>query len=498
MAKWLDRSARELHRLAPRLVAFECSPAAPGWVNKAADGIGGRFDSMIGESMNWAYAIRRFANPPPRAAVPQYMQNQKTHFSSVLFTLLMCCSLFNITPVTTAWAETARPITFTADGQTVRLVGLNSRYYRIWSELPPDQANRIGRHMDAVYAEYQRRFASFPSRSDEPMNLYLLRTREHYLAFMQRFGLDASPTAGIFFVQRQGRGLATWVQGRNRSTTYQTLQHEGFHQFAYNHIGTNIPIWLNEGLAQYFEDGIIVGGSNGTMRLGFANADRLRGARAALDEGTSMPLGELVRLTDEQWNRFLHTDPVKAARLYDQAWSLVFFITQAGGKYLDAMQDMLKAIAAGKPREQSIEPWFKRIDLRVLQRDWESFIRNTEPDPLSTAVSRLEFLGDAMDFLRSRNDPVPDSITALRRSLQRIGFRATRTRNGVTSEFDSRIETFYQYGHPGPVRGSFEFMKPDKPDLPWRITAPRLKPQPTLVWYRDDEGELVADIVYQP
>ena len=63
------------------------------------------------------------------------------------------------------------------------------------------------------------------------------------------------------------------------------LQHEGFHQFAFNHIGEALPTWINEGLAQYFEDAIIVGDK---MTTGLANARRVEQVKQALEDGRAM------------------------------------------------------------------------------------------------------------------------------------------------------------------------------------------------------------------
>ena len=38
--------------------------------------------------------------------------------------------------------------------------------------------------------------------------------------------------------------------------TWNTVQHEGFHQFAHAYISDNLPIWSSEGLAEYFGEDV--------------------------------------------------------------------------------------------------------------------------------------------------------------------------------------------------------------------------------------------------
>ena len=133
-----------------------------------------------------------------------------------------------------------------------------SHHYHIHTNLSREETVPFGRHMDAVFAQYERRFADYTERHAGLMPLYLFRHQDEYLDFMRHHGIDATGSGGMFFVTHSIRGLATWAHGHSRSQTLRTLQHEGFHQFAWNHLGPNLPTWMNEGLAQYFEDAVIL------------------------------------------------------------------------------------------------------------------------------------------------------------------------------------------------------------------------------------------------
>ena len=90
---------------------------------------------------------------------------------------------------------------------------------------------------------------------------------------------------------------------------------------------------------------------------------------------------------------------------------------------------------------------------------------------------------------------MPDDLDTLRETLQRYGFKLRRSEMGVTRNLSAGHDELYRYTRDTGER-AFVLLDPAQPGLPPRITAPGLNPEPTLVWYRDSDGKLVQDIVY--
>ena len=116
------------------------------------------------------------------------------------------------------------------------------RRYQITTDVDRKLAKQIANHMDRVYAEYDRRLSDFHARDSRAMPLYILSTRKGYMKIMrENFGINASNTSGMFFVNERGPMLSAWVQGQSRARLFETLRHEGFHQFADSVIGGDMP-----------------------------------------------------------------------------------------------------------------------------------------------------------------------------------------------------------------------------------------------------------------
>lgn len=197
------------------------------------------------------------------------MPNVNTHRLSVLLT---AATLLVMSVPDTALAQRRRPdpnrskdaSRAAAKGKTYTF---NSRFYKVTTDLPDRKlATEIARHMDAVFAEYSSRMANFrPNpqaavRPDQRMPLYLIHRQQDYLDLLAAFGFNAANSGGVFFRSPRGSGLATWVEGQSRLKMYYVLQHEGFHQFADARIASGLPPWVNEGLAEYFGDSLMLKG----------------------------------------------------------------------------------------------------------------------------------------------------------------------------------------------------------------------------------------------
>ena len=374
-----------------------------------------------------------------------------------------------------------------------RLRRLSSRHYTIHTNLAQSDAIVYGRHMDIVYDQYERRFRIFGQRDGERMNLYLLRNQQDYLSFLSSIGVNAINTGGIFFIRPDIKGLATWTQGKPRSKTFAVLQHEGFHQFANRSIGAHLPIWANEGLAQFFEDGIIV---RTKMTLGLRNAQRIESVKKAIKFGTAFDFDRMLNMTDAQWHEIVAAGGQSASLLYDQAWSMTYYMVRTKKKRQDAFLQYLLLISKHRNATEAFASVFGQ-DSSQFREGWRRFSLQVEPDPLATAVSRLEFLGQGLKMLHDRKQRMPSSMNILRSALKRFQFRLQVSQHGIIQKFHAKDDFNYQFRRANGTQGKFRLLKSSDPKIPPRITAQGLNPLPTLVWSKDANGQLVQNIQFR-
>jgi hypothetical protein len=394
----------------------------------------------------------------------------------------------------------------TANAQSPQLpqhTVLNSKHYRIVTDLPRQEIRELAAHMDAMYAAYSKMFSGFPKRTTEPVSLYLWSDRNTYIAHGASMGSDWGPSGGVFFRSGAGNGVSTWVRDQSKPWLRQLLQHEGFHQFAHYHLGPTLPLWANEGLAVYFEHGLLV---NGKLIQGMAPKHRIDLLQQAIQNGRHFSVQELMGMTSAGWWDVMRGGDGRAGIMYTQAWSLVHFLIHGNnGRYKDAFEDYLREIAKGATHDVAFRAAFKTSDTEAFERRWAEYVAQLQPDPLGEATDKLEFMANGLLYLR-RGGVNVTSVVDLQHELQRRNYRVARVIDGVRHEVAATNEMFQPpaAGGAGKRRGP----QPTIEALPGEVRKDGFQFPPTFVirglratvsvaWSIDPSGELSYEIVYQ-
>lgn len=233
----------------------------------------------------------------------------------------------------------------TLNGQ---LKPFQSQYYLIYTDLTGDEAKEASLRMTRMAEEYHDRTAAlFKGRINGKLPFFLYAKGSDYY---RAGGMQGS--AGVF----DGESLmAMTVRDRSGNIypqTWHTVQHEGFHQFVHHVIRGEIPIWANEGLAEYFGESLFTGDG---MVTGLVPAGRLARLKKTIASPTFKGIRTMMEMTHEEWNAaFSARGADGPGSNYDTAWAMVHFMAHAdGGKYQGAFSGFLVQIGNGKGWEKA-------------------------------------------------------------------------------------------------------------------------------------------------
>ncbi len=309
-------------------------------------------------------------------------------------------------------------------------------HYIVHTDVEADLARDLAIRLDAMYDEYARRLVEFaPPLGGPKFEVYIFSRRADYLKFT---GNRFPNTGGMFMSGRNT--LAAVLEGQGRDGVRRTLQHEAFHQFAFTAIGPNLPIWLNEGLAQVFEEGIFNGQK---FWLGQIPPRRVRQLQSDMSARRLVDFQTFLNMTDDQWNNNL-ADKIKATTQYNQAWAMTQFLvfaTDGDGsfRYRGRLIDMLRAIHTGTAGSPAFIGAFG-TNIPAFQQRFVEYARELTATPEATCIEHQDVLADMLTELRSRGQQF-NSVDVFRKAIIEGGYRIEYTKGQVrwSTERDAQV-----------------------------------------------------------
>lgn len=170
--------------------------------------------------------------------------------------------------------------------------------------------------------------------SDEPIHVYLFPTAERLEAYL-RVHYPTLPKRRAFFVESDTR-LTVYAYWGDRVA--EDLRHEVAHGYLHA-VVPNLPLWLDEGLAEYFEV------ARGQIGLNRSHLEQLAGESA----GAWQP--DLKRL------ELLRTAGEMTQQDYAQSWAWVHWLLESSPQRLQLLRGYLQSLA----KSQVCEPLWEQI-----------------------------------------------------------------------------------------------------------------------------------------
>lgn len=151
---------------------------------------------------------------------------------------------------------------------------------------------------------------------------------------------------------------------------WRVLAHEGFHQFLGYELGLQAPLWLNEGLAQYFETSYV---ADNRLQTGLVSRSKLRAAQYLILAKKAPSLAELLEM--DRATFYANADVA-----YPMSWALVYYLLNRDGTNYksSAFRQYLQDLKLSRDSITSFPRRFGRASSQ-WQRDFERFILQLKP-----------------------------------------------------------------------------------------------------------------------
>lgn len=222
-------------------------------------------------------------------------------------------------------------------GKTLVPTGFQARTgpYLISSNRKIEPDAPVVRQLRSVESEIQETLGLKVEVGDNPVEVYILDDRQAFAHFLQFYYPDIPPRRAFFLAGGEKRQIYTYFGDRLE----EDLRHESTHALLHVAVG-DIPLWLDEGLAEYFE---------GPADRGGVNAEHLVRLPADLQGGWTPDLARLESLRSVRQ---------LSPRDYRESWAWVHYLlndTRAHKAALLGYLADLRASPAAPPISQRLE-----------------------------------------------------------------------------------------------------------------------------------------------
>ena len=245
------------------------------------------------------------------------------------------------------------------------------RYYVIHTDLTGDDLREAELRMTKMAEEYRVRTKDFSGTIGHKFPFFLYKNADDYYAAGGQKG------SGGFFDPNNDT-LSAIADEKIGDYAWTVVQHEGFHQFARAVIGGELPIWVNEGMAEYFGEGVFTGDGFVT---GVIPPERLQRVREQLRGKQFKSIKNMMLLPHAAWNKDLKMGN------YDQAWSMVQFLAHGeNGKYQQAFGGFMRAISTGQQWQQAWQANFGSAE--GFEQKWRQYWLNLPDNPTADLYAK--------------------------------------------------------------------------------------------------------------
>ncbi|MCD9187608.1 MAG: tetratricopeptide repeat protein [Pyrinomonadaceae bacterium] len=292
---------------------------------------------------------------------------------------------------------------FTVNGFAVeKWTEVNSENFHLVGNAAPGEIDQTAVKLEQFRAVFTKIFKQYNFISPIPTTVLVFKDENSFLKFkpLDANGQPKDFVKGYFLPGTDLNYIALSAEA-NKLNDFTTIYHEYVHFLINNTLGkNNIPPWLNEGFAEYYEQFKL--DADGKIILGAVNAEHL----AILKKNGLMPLDNFFAVDYYTLQRQPKENMI---RFYAQAWALIHFFTHnAKGAAKSDLDNFAKLLTIGIPEKQAFRQAF-RLNNDELEKELKKYIEGKSFD--SVLIADID--RSISNRLKIREIPEAEALTYL-------------------------------------------------------------------------------------
>lgn len=255
-------------------------------------------------------------------------------------------------------------------------ISVRSKNFHLVGNASEKDIRRIGIHLEQFRDVLSRLIANVKAVSSVPITVVVFKSDNSFKPFRP-------PSAAAYFQSGEDVNYIALTSERMEENPYAAIFHEYVHFLVKNNT-ENVPLWFNEGLAEYYSSFDIMDGDKKVM-IGKPISNHVHFLR----EQKMLPLETLFAVTH---NSPIYNERSKQGVFYAQAWALVHYLLLGNeGKRTPQFKQFLNLLASNMEVEAAFNQAFQ-TDFKTLEKELKQYIgRRTYPVSVTTFNEKLAF-----------------------------------------------------------------------------------------------------------
>lgn len=272
-------------------------------------------------------------------------------------------------------------------------IKIKSKHFTLMGNASEKDIRKVGTKLEQFRSVFSQLFPRVRVDSPVPITVIVFKNKNAYQPFMPVWNGKINEVGGYFLpgqeinyisLAAEFGGIKPYGVMVHVDDPYRVIFHEFVHSLTHDSTA-NLPIWLNEGLAEFYSM-FEVSDKDTKVALGAPISQHVHHLR----DNQFLPLPQLFMVGR---NSPEYNERNKKGVFYAQSWALVHYLMLGNnGQRRPQMNQFVSLMATGVPMQEAFTKAFQ-IDFAALEKELSNYIKGSSY-PVLNYTSKEKFLFD--------------------------------------------------------------------------------------------------------
>jgi tetratricopeptide (TPR) repeat protein len=274
-------------------------------------------------------------------------------------------------------------------------IKLQSKNFTVIGNAGEDDITKLATSLEEFRHALSLLFPKANIETPVPTTVFLFKSHDSFRPFKPQYKGKTRDNVGGYFRRFPDGNYIALTNEAGGGDPLEVIFHEYEHFVVRNNL-PNAPLWLNEGLAEYFSS-FKTSDDYKKATLGYPKARHI----LTLREGHLLPLETLLAVNSKSPH---YNENGKVGIFYAESWALIhYLILGNGGKRLPELSKFISGVSAGTSLEENFRQSFQ-ADYKKIESELRSYV-----DRFAFPVLNITFAKE-LDFAKEmQKAPMTDA-----------------------------------------------------------------------------------------